>query len=97
MTLAKCLECGGRGWHVGECHPRETCGVCEGSGTLSPERREFVRREYLVQYDLLKNGTDSGIDVRCRLCGRAWWKNEAECHRTDCVAAPLNAEEDLPS
>lgn len=27
-----CIECGGGGWHVGECHPRETCGSCDGSG-----------------------------------------------------------------
>jgi hypothetical protein len=29
-----CPECKGRGWHVGECHPRETCGVCRGSGLV---------------------------------------------------------------
>lgn len=27
-----CRECRGRGWHIGECHPRETCGVCDGTG-----------------------------------------------------------------
>jgi hypothetical protein len=27
-----CVECKGRGWHPGDCHPRETCGVCDGSG-----------------------------------------------------------------
>jgi hypothetical protein len=27
-----CPECKGRGWHVGDCHPRETCGVCDGTG-----------------------------------------------------------------
>lgn len=30
----KCRECRGRGWHVGECHPQETCGVCDGSGAV---------------------------------------------------------------
>lgn len=33
-TPKKCPECKGRGWHVGDCHPRETCGVCDGSGVL---------------------------------------------------------------
>jgi hypothetical protein len=33
MTPA-CPECKGRAWHVGECHPRETCGVCCGSGLV---------------------------------------------------------------
>jgi hypothetical protein len=28
LALA-CTECKGRGWHVGECHPREACGACE--------------------------------------------------------------------
>jgi hypothetical protein len=27
-----CVECKGRGWHPGDCHPSETCGVCDGSG-----------------------------------------------------------------
>lgn len=27
-----CRACNGRGWHVGECHPREECGACKGSG-----------------------------------------------------------------
>jgi hypothetical protein len=31
--------------------------------------------------------------VRCRVCGRAWWKNEAECHRAGCSAAPLAKKE----
>lgn len=29
-----CAECKGRGWHVGECHPQETCGCCEGRGVV---------------------------------------------------------------
>ena len=29
-----CPECKGRGWHVGECHPREACGICRGSGLV---------------------------------------------------------------
>lgn len=28
----KCLECTGRGWHPGDCHPRETCAACDGTG-----------------------------------------------------------------
>lgn len=27
-----CKDCNGRGWHRGDCHPRETCGTCLGSG-----------------------------------------------------------------
>lgn len=27
-----CTACDGRGWHVGECHPQETCGACDGLG-----------------------------------------------------------------
>jgi hypothetical protein len=28
----RCPECKGRGWHPGDCHPREECGVCGGTG-----------------------------------------------------------------
>jgi hypothetical protein len=34
----KCRECNGRGWNVGECHPREECGICEGAGYIVPRR-----------------------------------------------------------
>jgi len=30
----RCHYCKGRGWHVGDCHPCETCGVCDGTGVL---------------------------------------------------------------
>ena len=29
----KCAECNGKGWNVGDCHPRERCGFCLGLGT----------------------------------------------------------------
>lgn len=28
----RCAECDGRGWHIGECYPREECGGCGGTG-----------------------------------------------------------------
>lgn len=28
----RCPECKGRGWHPGDCHPREECAKCEGTG-----------------------------------------------------------------
>ncbi len=28
----KCKDCDGRGWNVGECHPREVCDGCSGTG-----------------------------------------------------------------
>jgi hypothetical protein len=28
----KCAYCKGRGWAAGECHPRELCDSCEGTG-----------------------------------------------------------------
>lgn len=31
-TFKKCSDCEGRGWHVGECHPQEVCGACDGKG-----------------------------------------------------------------
>ena len=31
-----CPECNGRGWHPGDCHPMETCGVCGGTGATRP-------------------------------------------------------------
>jgi hypothetical protein len=34
LSTPKCPECEGRGWHIGECHPRETCGICNGSGLV---------------------------------------------------------------
>ena len=33
-----CPECNGRGWHVGECHPREECGACYGTGKERVQR-----------------------------------------------------------
>ena len=30
----RCPECKGRGWHVGDCHPREVCGACDGTGKM---------------------------------------------------------------
>jgi len=33
----KCQSCKGRGWHIGECHPREACGACVGTGYEHPE------------------------------------------------------------
>lgn len=32
-----CTECKGRGWHVGDCHPQESCGACAGTGYAHPE------------------------------------------------------------
>lgn len=32
----KCAACDGRGWNVGECHPREVCGACDGDGGRFP-------------------------------------------------------------
>lgn len=48
------------------------------AAALEPEQVD------LIYIDVLKNGTDEGIDVRCVHCGRAWWKNETPCHRNDC-------------
>lgn len=31
----RCKECNSRGWHWGDCHPRETCGVCDGAGIVA--------------------------------------------------------------
>jgi hypothetical protein len=31
-AFRECLDCAGRGWHVGECHPQEVCGACDGKG-----------------------------------------------------------------
>lgn len=33
-----CPWCQGRGWHHGECHPKEQCGGCDGNGRVSYER-----------------------------------------------------------
>jgi hypothetical protein len=30
--MMPCLSCKGRGWHHGDCHPREVCGACDGTG-----------------------------------------------------------------
>ena len=34
---APCPYCKGRGWHHGDCHPQETCGVCNGHGRIPKE------------------------------------------------------------
>lgn len=45
----KCLECRGRGWHVGECHPRETCGACSGEGVIRSEGATLAGRDQASQ------------------------------------------------
>jgi hypothetical protein len=35
-TTVRCPECKGRGWHPGDCHPREECGRCDGTGRCPP-------------------------------------------------------------
>lgn len=44
----KCEVCGGKGWHIGECHPREECATCSGTGrALGPPE---VARELGCEY-----------------------------------------------
>jgi DnaJ-class molecular chaperone len=38
LTPSKCDECKGRGWHHGDCHPAEICGICNGFGTIDAAR-----------------------------------------------------------
>lgn len=40
QNAARCPECKGRGWHMGDCHPRETCGVCDGTGRVAAKLAE---------------------------------------------------------
>lgn len=58
----QCAECSGRGWHIGECHPRETCGVCCGSG-LKMKAGDVVFTNLLGAVKLVRetNG-QSGVD-----------------------------------
>jgi hypothetical protein len=39
-----CSECAGRGWHVGECHPREECAACEGLGFAPPRSTDSISK-----------------------------------------------------
>ena len=36
LPVGPCSECNGRGWHIGECHPREQCGACGAKGGAFP-------------------------------------------------------------
>ncbi len=40
-TDKRCPDCSGRGWHVGECRPQETCGTCNGTGQYLKHRDQF--------------------------------------------------------
>lgn len=44
----KCPECRGRGWNVGECHPQETCGACDGAGKV-PHKPSPLAAEAVAQ------------------------------------------------
>lgn len=34
-ALERCVPCKGRGWVPGDCHPREVCGACDGTGFIA--------------------------------------------------------------
>ncbi len=40
MSEPRCEECKGRGWHIGDCHPREECGACKGTGLANRCKRD---------------------------------------------------------
>lgn len=44
-----CEECGSKGWHHGECHPSETCDICDGKGTMNTAGDEKLLR-YLYEH-----------------------------------------------
>ncbi len=75
-TSAACTECGGRGWHPGDCHPHEVCGICDGFGW--PD----IDRPRCVMFD--------GNRVRCDRCKASadWPDRDAfiEVHRA-CMTA----------
>jgi hypothetical protein len=43
-----CPECLGRGWHVGECHPQETCGTCLGGKVVPVSSFREAGKEFLA-------------------------------------------------
>jgi len=45
----ECKECNGKGWHHGDCHPRETCGVCNGDKWVKTTGDEKLLR-YLYEH-----------------------------------------------
>ena len=50
-----CNECKGRGWHIGECHPREECGACAGTGNVLSDG---ALRWFLIAFAPCKPSTE---------------------------------------
>lgn len=65
MKSNSCIECKGRGWHVGECHPRETCGVCDGAGEIVAALD--LDPGYVIGFDR-GVGRDEGVFLRRFVC-----------------------------
>lgn len=53
LKPAKCHHCQGRGWNVGEVHPQEACGGCEGGVTTNPAALfvpDVIRKELPLKH-----------------------------------------------
>lgn len=65
-----CRACKGRGWHVGECHPQETCGACDGEGMVVDPDLHWEPRKY-SGWELFRRDELLGFITPYRY-GRSW-------------------------
>ncbi len=61
----ECEDCKGRGWYVGECHPREVCNFCDGLG-MYPYAVAALLLQFLRDVVLWYSGFKLGYDWAIR-------------------------------
>jgi len=83
--LGHCILCGGPCYGEGSQIHTEACAQFR-------EQFETLRALQLVECTLW----GGEVDIRCSVCGRAWFKGEAECHRIGCIAGPFAKKEVAP-
>lgn len=72
--IGKCPDCAGRGWYVGECHPQEKCGSCNGTGVAKHDAIEIeALRQKLAESEATIAALRAQSFARsspCPVCGK---------------------------
>lgn len=79
----KCAECKGRGWHVGECHPREECGACLATGLAHPQAHIIeLKLDNVAMFEALTRAKNECNELGTRLLTST---NTLRCERDEMI------------